>query len=65
MGAQTAVAGAGIRLYAGVTGSADAAAEALAAGRLVSDPDARCDHHGHNDDGCGHDRCGEHGCGGN
>ena len=59
MGAQNALAEAGIRLYGGVTGSADAAAEALASGRLAYDPNARCDHHDHHP-GEGHD-CGHHG----
>ena len=66
MGAQMALADAGIRLYAGVQGSADAAAKALAEGTLNYDPDARCDHHGHHHDGdCGHDHCAEHQCHGN
>lgn len=57
-GARTALAAAGIAVYAGVTGSADAAAAALAEGRLTFDPDAVCAHHeGH---GEGHD-CGSHG----
>ena len=60
-GAQMALADAGIRLYAGVTGSADAAAKALAAGSLEYDPNARCDHHNHHH-GEDHD-CGSHGCG--
>ena len=47
MGAQSALAEAGIRLYGGVTGSADAAAKALAEGTLQYDPNARCDHHDH------------------
>ena len=59
-GAQTALAAAGIKLYGGVTGSADAAAEALAAGRLVFNPNVHCDHHEHHGDG---HSCGEHGCG--
>ena len=58
MGAQMALADAGIRLYAGVQGSADEAARALAEGTLEYDPEARCDHHGHHD-GEGHD-CGHH-----
>ena len=58
MGAQTALAEAGIRLYGGVTGSADAAAKALAEGTLQYDPNARCDHHDHHH-GEGHD-CGHH-----
>ncbi len=66
MGAQTALAEAGIKLYAGVQGSADAAAKALAEGDLEYDPDAHCDHHGHHHDGdCGHDHCGGHHCAGN
>ncbi|MBR2730709.1 MAG: DUF134 domain-containing protein, partial [Clostridia bacterium] len=66
MGAQMALADAGIRLYTGVQGSADAAAKALAAGTLAYDPDARCDHHGqHHDGDCGHDRCADHHCHGN
>ncbi len=59
VGAQTALADAGIRFYAGVQGSADEAAKALAAGMLSYDPDAKCDHHDHHD-GEGHD-CGHHG----
>ena len=52
---------AGIRLYGGVSGSADAAVQALLAGTLAYDPNAHCDHHGHE----GHDHsCGEHSCGG-
>ncbi len=65
-GAQMALADAGIELYAGVQGQADAAAEALASGTLEYDPNARCDHHGHDHDGdCGHDHCAEHHCQGN
>ncbi len=55
-GAQAALAAAGIKLYGGVSGSADAAAEALAAGSLEYNPDARCTHH----DGEHHGGCGEH-----
>ena len=65
MGAQMALAEAGIRLYAGVQGSADEAAQALAEGRLDYDPDARCDHHEHHGGDCGHDHCAEHHCRGN
>ena len=63
MGAQMALAEAGVKLYAGVQGSADAAAKALAEGTLVYDPDAQCDHHGegHNCGGHGEGRgCGHH-----
>lgn len=65
MGAQMALSDAGIRLYAGVQGDADAAVKALAEGNLDYDPDARCDHHEHHDGDCGHDHCGEHNCAGN
>ncbi len=65
MGAQNALAEAGIRLFGGVQGSADEAAQALAAGTLVYDPDARCDHHDHSaGHDCGHhDHSAGHGCG--
>ena len=66
MGAQMALADAGIKLYAGVQGSADEAAKAFAEGNLECDPNAHCNHHGHHHDGdCGHERCGEHHCAGN
>ena len=58
MGAQTALAEAGIKLYGGVSGSADAAAQALAEGTLHYDPNAKCDHQGHHHEG-GHE-CGHH-----
>ncbi len=58
MGAQTALAEAGIKLYGGVSGSADAAAQAMAEGTLQYDPNAKCDHHGHHH-GEGHE-CGHH-----
>ncbi len=65
MGARNALAAAGIKIFAGVQGSADAAAEALAAGKLEFDPDARCDHHEHHGDDCGHEHCADHQCKGN
>ena len=65
MGAQMALADAGIKLYAGVQGSADKAAEALAEGSLDYDPDARCNHHEHHGGHCGHEHCNEHQCRGN
>ena len=65
MGAQMALADAGIRLYAGVQGSADTAAKALAEGALEFDPNARCDHHEHHGGDCGHEHCAEHHCAGN
>ena len=63
MGAQMALADLGIKLYAGVQGSADAAARALAEGKLNYDPNARCDHHEHHGGDCGHGHCAEHKCG--
>mgnify|MGYP003547666206 CR=1 FL=1 len=59
-GAQMALSDVGIRLYGGVSGNADAAAEALVAGKLDFNPNVRCDHHDHH--GKGHS-CGSHGCG--
>ena len=55
-GAQMALANAGIRLYGGVTGSADDAVQALLDGRLAFDPDVHCDHHDHHGE--------DHSCGG-
>lgn len=60
-GAQSALTEAGIRFYGGVSGSADAAVQALLNGTLGYDPEARCDHHDHVH-GAGH-VCGDHGCG--
>ena len=58
MGAQMALAEAGIKLYGGVQGDADEVAKALVEGRLDYDPDARCDHHDHEEGhGCGHGSC--------
>ena len=69
-GAQAALAAAGIKLYGGVTGSADTAVHSLLAGVLIFDPNAKCDHHDHEhhheqghvcgDHGCGSDSCGNH-----
>lgn len=59
-GAQQALAQAGIKLYGGVSGSADAAVDALLAGTLNYSDDIRCshhDHHGH-EGHCGEDRQG-------
>ena len=66
LGAQTALADAGIRLFSGVRGQADAAVKALAEGSLKYDPNARCEHHGrHHGGDCGHDHCADHNCAGN
>ena len=61
-GAQMALREAGIAMYGGVSGPADAAAAALAAGTLDFNPDVHCDHHGEHHHGEGHS-CGSHGCG--
>lgn len=55
---------AGIAVYAGNAGSADAAAQALAAGTLAQNTEANCDHHDHEhgEGGCGHHGDGEHHC---
>ena len=63
-GARIALAEAGIELYPGVTGSADAAVEALLRCELVFDPDTVCSHHHHEaGHGCGNHGCGSHNCG--
>ena len=56
-GAQTALSNAGIRLFAGVSGAADAAVEAFLAGSLSFSEGANCNHHEHHEGGCG---CGGH-----
>lgn len=69
MGAQNALAQAGIQLYGGASGAADAAVEALLAGNLLYNPDVQCSHHGHDHEhghncgghGHGHGGCGSHG----
>ena len=58
-GARMALEQAGIKLYGGVQGSADAAVQAFIDGKLAYDPDVMCSHHDH---GEGH-TCGDHGCG--
>lgn len=61
-GAQTALAEAGIRIFGGVTGSADEAVQALLEGRLAFNPNVRCSHHDSEHGADGHN-CGDHGCG--
>ena len=58
-GAQMALAQAGIKLYGGVSGEADAAVEALLSGDLEYNPNVRCNHHDHGES----HTCGSHGCG--
>ena len=61
-GAQMALAQAGIKLYGGVSGNADAAVAAFLEGQLVFNPNVQCNHHGEHHHGEGHN-CGNHGCG--
>lgn len=60
-GAQMALAQAGIKLFGGVQGSADAAVNAFLSNSLEYNPNVKCNHHDHNH-GEGH-TCGNHGCG--
>lgn len=60
-GAQNALRNAGIQLFGGVSGDADAAVEALLKDSLSYNPNVRCDHHGEHHHGEG--SCGSHGCG--
>lgn len=66
-GAQMALAQAGIKLFGGVSGDADAAVKALLEGTLAYNPDVRCNHHdhehGHGEHSCGSHGCGSHSCG--
>ena len=63
-GAQVALMQAGIQLFGGISGPADAAVADYLAGKLRFDPNAHCDHHDH-DEGhhCGEHHCGGHSCG--
>lgn len=62
-GAQNALAAAGIKLYGGVCGNADAAVNAFISGQLDYNPNVHCDHHDH-EHGNEEHQCGSHGCGG-
>lgn len=71
-GARNALAAAGIQLFGGACGDADAQVASFLAGSLNYDPDVMCSHHGeghgegHNCGGHGHHGddhgCGNHGC---
>ena len=60
-GAQMALAQAGIKLYGGVSGNADAAVAAFLEEKLEFNSNVQCNHHDHHH-GEGH-VCGDHGCG--
>ncbi len=69
-GAKQALSAAGITLYGGVSGKADAAVSALLAGSLNYSSEANCNHHhgdhhhhDHNHGSCGHGSCGTGHCG--
>ncbi|MGN0906438.1 MAG: DUF134 domain-containing protein [Bullifex sp.] len=60
-GARMALAEAGITLYGGVSGNADAAVEALIRGELDYNPDVMCTHHHGEGHTCGHSgNCSHH-----
>ena len=61
-GAQKVLAEAGIKLYGGVSGSCNAAVEALLTNNLGYNPNVKCDHHDH-EHGEGEHKCGDHVCG--
>lgn len=60
-GAQVALAEAGIKLYGGVTGSADEAIVAFLSGNLAFNPEVHCNHHHEEGHSCGREK---HGCAG-
>ncbi len=59
-GAQVALMQAGIQMFGGLSGAADAAVADYLTGKLVFNADIHCTHHDHDE---GH-TCGTHGCGG-
>lgn len=62
-GARMALNEAGIEIYGGVSGDADAAVEALLTGKLAFNPGASCSHHDGGEHTCGNHSCGNHHCG--
>lgn len=62
-GAVNALADAGIKVYGGVSGNADKAAEALAEDKLVYSSEVNCSHHDHSEEhNCGEHDCSSHSC---
>ena len=57
-GARNALAEAGVALYPGASGDADAQVQSFLDGKLQYDPDTTCSHHSHENGAA----CGEHGC---
>lgn len=62
-GAQAALSEAGIKLYGGVSGSADEAVRAFIDGTLDYNPDVKCNHHGEGHK-CSDQHSEDHGCAG-
>ena len=63
-GAKKALAEAGIKLFGGVSGDADAAVTDYLAGKLSYNPNVLCNHHGeHHGHNCGEHDCSSHHCG--
>ncbi len=60
-GAQNALKEAGITLYGGVEGSTDDAVNTLLEGKLLYNPNVKCDHHGEGQ--CNHEEGHDHSCG--
>lgn len=61
-GAQMALAEAGIKLYAGISGNADEAVKCLISGNLQQITNATCDHNHGEEHQCGEHGCGNHEC---
>ena len=63
-GAKTALEQAGIKLFGGAFGSADKAIEDFVGGKLVYNPDVKCNHHDHGESvhTCGSNGCSGHSC---
>ena len=61
-GAQMALSEAGIKLFGGVSGSADQAVNSFLENNLNYNPNVKCSHHDHEHGDSAH-TCGEHGCG--
>ena len=63
LGAVNALGMCGIKVYGGIIGLADAAAEAFARGTLAYNPEPNCDHHdGEHGEHCAHHGEGHCGC---
>ncbi|WP_244834978.1 NifB/NifX family molybdenum-iron cluster-binding protein [Clostridium sp. BJN0001] len=62
-GARNALAEAGVKIYPGASGDADAQISSFLQGKLQYDPNTMCNHHSHEEGhSCGNHGCGNHGC---